>query len=382
MERLKPLPQGFLAATAAKRSQEADSISPTKPDGVSTNPRSVSKRGSSPNVFSSNALFNSRTASAIDAIPLPGQIVSSMHRRSGASLDEASAPAKVEFGGNTTQTDENFHPKFWIKISATNLPLVSGRDIDPICLVSQSGSLLHKTEVALNDSDPDFSVAYKIDASTNPPRTLDFRIYDATDLQLQDTQVGAGVLIEGDDLAKWLAGEKKGSLLHDSTVEVEKLVALICDHKLNPASSLIYKLSDHDINRKSNIFLTLFPIEDDELSVLQDERKHLFEFQDETCAEAAEDFPVTHVAVLDALPWHMCTMQNTVATVELYKKTQTKEPSEMQPSNVFSLILEAIRCKQLCLGSQSPSEVEHATEHPDYRCRFVQNAAAACIFSI
>jgi hypothetical protein len=366
MERLKPLPQGFLAAAAAKRFQEADS--PPKPVGVSTNPRSVSKRGPSPNASSPNTHLTSRTVSAIDAIPLPGQIVSSMHLRNSASLDDPAALAEANVGGNANTPDQNAHPKFWIKISATNLSQGNGRDIDPICVVSQSGSVLHITEIALNDSDPDFNAAYKIDACANCPRTLEFRIYDAANLQLKITQEGASVRVGDDDLAIWLAGKERGALLHESSVEVEKMVALIDSHKLNPGSSLIYKRSDHDANRKSNLFLTLFPIEDDELSVLQDKYKHLFDFRDDTDAEA-EVIPVTHSAVLDALPWHMCTMQNTVASVEVHKRTKDIDPFYMQATDVLSLILEAMRCKTLCLGSQSASELEHATKHPDYRCR-------------
>jgi hypothetical protein len=353
MERLKPLPQGFLAAAAAKHSHEI--ASPSKPAGVSSNPRSSVKKGPSPLSFSQRA----NSDAAIDSIPLPGQIVFSNRLSTGApdALAMASSP------NISTATVQESQPQvFWIKISATCLPEINGKDIDPVCIVSQAGRRLHTTEVVLNDSDPDFNVALKLDPAANRMKPLEFRIYDASNLELEDTLDGSCVMLSDDDVNTLVTGDKKGALLHESFVNIDTLATIIDNHSLDSASSLIYKRADQ--SRKSSIFLSLFPMEDDHLRVLDDDRKYLFELQDDRNTAAAVAAS-KHDPVLDVVPWHLCTVQNAACGVNIQKKAQ--EPAQAPQSYVLSLVLLANKYKNECLGFRSAADVQHAQMHPDFR---------------
>jgi hypothetical protein len=354
MERLKPLPQGFLAAAAAKHSHEI--ASPSKPAGVSSNPRTSLKKGPSPLSFSQRA----NSDAAIDSIPLPGQIVFSNRLSTGApdALAMASSP-----NISTATAQESQPPVFWIKISATCLPEINGRDIDPVCVVSQAGRRLHTTEVVLNDSDPDFNVALKLDPDANRMKPLEFRIYDASNLELEDPLDGSCVIVSDDDLNTLLAGDKKGELLlHESFVNIDSLATVIDNHSLDSASSLIYKRADQ--SRKSSMFLSLFPMEDDHLRVLDDDQKYLFELQDDMNAAAAVAAS-KHDPVLDVVPWHLCTVQNAACGVNIQKKAQ--EPEQAPQSHVLSLVLLANKYKNQCLGFRSAADIQHAQMHPDFR---------------
>lgn len=156
---------------------------------------------------------------------------------------------------STTTLRDSQLPTFWIKISATSLPQVRGADIDPVCIISQSSRRLHATEVVLNDSDPDFNIGLKLtqlDAGANRNKRLEFRIYDATNLELEDTLDGSGVPVSYDSITKITAGEIKSTLLHEIFVEIDSLASMIHSHSLDSTSSLIYKSSDK--NLMSNIF--------------------------------------------------------------------------------------------------------------------------------
>jgi hypothetical protein len=355
MERLKPLPQGFLASASAKHSHE--SVSPAKPAGVSSNPRNLAKNGSSSLAASQFSHFGS----AIDSNPLPGQIVLSNRFSTGPDNSAALANAGSSMNSSTTVRDSQLGT-FWIKISATSLPQVRGEDIDPVCIVSQSGRRLHTTEVVLNDSDPDFNIALKLDASTNRDKKLEFRIYDATNLGLDDTLDGSGVIVSDDSITKIMTGDIKSTLLHESIVEIDSLASIIWSHNLDSSSSLIYKSADK--NLKSNIFLSLFPIEDDHLSVLQEEWKYLFEMQEES-DDAAVVAASKHDPVLDVVPWHLCTIQNAVCSVNIQKKVQ--DAARALETDLFGLVLQAEKYKTACLGFRSAAEVKHARMHPDFR---------------
>jgi hypothetical protein len=254
-------------------------------------------------------------------------------------------------------------PTFYVKISATGLPQFNGADIDPVCIVSQSSNRLHTTEVVFNDTDPDFNAALKLDANTNRVKPLEIRIYDATNLELDDALDSSGMPITDDDAKNVMVGERKGDLLHESFVDFDSLATIIDNRDLNSASSLIYKSTDKV--RKSNIFLSLFPMEDDHLCVLQEDRSYLFEMQDVSDADS-NVVGATHDPVLDVIPWHLCTVQNAVSSINIRKKTSGA--SEILEADVMSLVLEAQKYKTSCLGFRSSAELEHAKMQPDFRC--------------
>jgi hypothetical protein len=361
MERLKPFPQGFLASVVTDRSQET--LSPTKPSGVSSNPRTAAAKLPSIVTSSPSNRADPRRKSvadaAIDSNPLPGQIVSS-----GSYSFEAKRDAEIN-----TMADQDAQAKvFWIKISATNLPRAGGGDVDAVCVVSQAGSVLHATEVVLNDADPDFNVALKLDSSVSRAKPLEFRIYDATLLELEDGDEGAGVVVGGDDIARLTRAQQNGILLHESFVKIETLELLIDNLMLHPAASLIHK--EKDRQRRSNVFLSIFPVEHGELQLLDVDRQHEFQMQDDVGA-GAEVAAVKHDTVLDVLPWHLCTIQNAVATVATKDKSQE---AANKTSDVMSLVLEAKQYKHLCLAAAPDSE-KRAKSQPEYRyiraCFFV-----------
>lgn len=354
MQRLKPLPQGFLASAAASHSPDR---SPAKPAGESSNPRTFAKKRPSLSASTQNA----NSHSAIDSVPLPGQIVFSNRLSAGLSAAQtlSESPRNV--------TDSQI-PTFYVKISATGLPQINGADIDPVCIVSQSNNRLHTTEVVFNDTDPDFNAALKLDASTNRAKPLELRIYDATNLQLDDALDSSGMPITDDDAKNVMVGERKGALLHESFVDFDSLATLIDNRDLNPSSSLIYKRTDQV--RKSNIFLSLFPMEDDHLCVLQEDRSYLFELQDVSGADS-DGVRATHDPVLDVIPWHLCTVQNAVSSINIRKKTPGV--TEIVEADVMGLVLEAQKYKASCLGFKSAAELEHARMQPDFRCDVVSH---------
>ena len=358
-----------MASVVSDRSQEA--LSPTKPAGVSSNPRTAAAKLPSIVTSSSASRVDSRRKSvahvAIDSNPLPGQIVSS-----GVFSLDAKRDAEV----NTMTYEDGEAKVFWIKISATNLPRTRGADVDAVCVVWQAGSVLHVTEVALNDADPDFNVAFKLDASVNRAKPLEFRIYDATELELEEADDGAGVLVQADDI-KRLTGagggegggggggggvQQQGILLHESFVNIETLERLIDNLLLRPAASLIHK--ERDRQRRSDMFLSIFPVEHSALQLLDGDRQLAFEMQDDMEGGAEERVAaMKHDTVLDVLPWHLCTIQNAVATVATKDKGQESAKGH---SDVMGLVLEAKQYKQLCLGSTPDSE-KRAKSHPQYR---------------
>jgi hypothetical protein len=146
-------------------------------------------------------------------------------------------------------------------------------------------------------------------------------------------------------------------------VDFDSLATIIDNRDLNSASSLIYKSTDKV--RKSNIFLSLFPMEDDHLCVLQEDRSYLFEMQDVSDADS-NVVGATHDPVLDVIPWHLCTVQNAVSSINIRKKTSGA--SEILEADVMSLVLEAQKYKTSCLGFRSSAELEHAKMQPDFRC--------------
>ncbi len=249
---------------------------------------------------------------------------------------------------------------FWIKISAMNLPCISGADVDPVCVVSQSGRVLHKTEAALNDADPDFNVALKLDASVSRTKPLEFRIYDTTILELEDAGDDAAVLVSDDDIKRLTSVDHKSSLLHESFVKIETLESIIDNLQFSTAPSVIHK--ERDVCRKSDIFLSIFPIEDCALQVLDGDLQYLFDMQGDSDAEA-QAMTIKHDPVLDVMPRHLCTIQNAVATVGIKDKSQESAKS---PTDIMSLVLEAKHYKHMCLGSAPDSE-KRAKNRPQYR---------------
>ncbi len=342
-----------MASVVIDRSQE--NFSPTKPSGVSSNPRTAAAKLPSIVASSSANRVDSRRKSvadaAIDSNPLPGQIVSS-----GFFSFEAKRDAEIN-----TMTDQDAQAEvFWIKISATNLPRMRGGDVDAVCVVWQAGTVLHVTEVVLSDADPDFNVALKLDSSVSRAKPLEFRIYDATSLELEDGDEGAGVVVSGDDIKRLTGAQQNGILLHESFVNIETLERLVDNRMLRPEASLIHK--EKDRQRCSDIFLSIFPVEHRALQLLDVHRQHVFEMQDDADS-GAEGAAVKHDTVLDVLPWHLCTIQNAVATVATKDKSQE---SANGPSDVMSLVLEAKQYKHLCLTSAPDSE-KRAKSHPEYR---------------
>jgi hypothetical protein len=356
MERLKPLPHGFLASNLP-----AQNTFPTKPVGESSNPRSSKRNGPSP-VASSNQINHKKTF-AIDSKPLPGQIVYPDHLRS-SSTGDSSTVVESENAETMASGDEDSSPEtFWIQVSATHLKRADAARIDPVCVVYLGGRQLHKTEVVFDDDEPDFRVGLKLEASCLSCASLEFRILDASILELEDSVHDAGAVVSDACLSKAMGPDNKSALLLQCSVQFEELVAIICRNSRDPRASLIYKKADQQ--RRSLLFLALYPMRRETLAVLEDNRKHIFDLG--SSSYAITDRPtMQHEPVLEVLPWHLRTVQNSVASVSI--RDTHSEPKEMQDQAVFNLVLEALLLKNSCLGGSPTVNVERARCHPDYRC--------------
>ena len=359
MDRMKPLPQGFLSHAAP--SSEATAV-PTPPAGACPTTRTVARR-----------------LAAIDAGGLPGQVVFPDHLRvsntGGSSPLAHSASPRVVVKPQASQL-----PTFWVRVSVTHLPLPNGENIDPICLVSivdVSEIMVHRTEVIPDDADPDFKRALKLDATKySAGDKLRFRVFDASEFEFEGTAEAVT-----DEQLKHITGGGV-PLLCNFVVEVDKLTAIVDQHDADPTESLIYtQRLDPQKSQEGNsapaLILSLFPMKHHDMRVLQDDRKYLFNLEDEPDCEADRVIS-RHESLLDIIPSHLFAIQSAIAcvSVEDHQSVTVMKNQEEAPTPIMSMIDEALQYKNSCLGFGSSVEVEHAQEHSDYRFDSTTHAAS------
>ena len=125
--------------------------------------------------------FSLRGGPAIDATPFPGQKLFPAHLRSATSLSAFSpsvaarseAPVDDAAAAPLTAVKSSKLPFFFCKISAKHLPRLDVFSAsDPVCFVREVGSntIVHRTEVIPDDSNPDFEKQLRLKPQFDSPQ--------------------------------------------------------------------------------------------------------------------------------------------------------------------------------------------------------------------